>query len=345
MSSWITPPECGATGIGGLPHTDPRQACDDVLEAFPKFPYVPTLPNRGLMESIVFCDSTSLPGGIVHDGRLGIDPSRDAGSEMEKIYLDFMEKNVAPYARTDRNASAFFEMAKRDFSSAAILKCQVTGPVTFGMQVVDADRRPLYYDDQYADVISKMIALIARWCEEAMRQFSGVKETLVVLNEPYLASLGSSVVPIRQENVTAGWEDIAGMVEGGLGVHCCANTDWSYLMGLNPSFLSFDAFTCSRELLLYMDDLVAFMERGGVVAWGLIPARPEDFSKVTPDTFFQQFSAIRQQVADSCSDELFMKQSVVTPTCGIQTGEPSQAREIMGAAATLSDRARAGRSG
>lgn len=342
MSSWITPPGCRGTGIGALPHTNPRQACDDVFAAFTHFPYIPTLPNRGLEESIVFCDSSPLPGGEIREGRLSIDSSRDIGLEMERIYLDFMEKNTAPYARTEKNASAFCEMAERDFSCATTLKCQVTGPVTFGMQVVDRDRRPLYYDEQYADVIAKMIALIARWCEEAMRQFSGVKETLVVLNEPYLASLGSSVVPIRQENVTAGWQDIAGMVDGGLGVHCCANTDWSYLMGLNPSFLSFDAFTCSRELLLYMDDLVAFMERGGVVAWGLVPARPEDFSKVTPDTLFQRFSAIRQQVADSCSDELFMKQSVVTPTCGIQTGEPSQAREIMGAAAALSDRARAG---
>ncbi len=46
-----------------------------------------------------------------------------------------------------------------------MLKCQVTGPVTFGMQVVDAEKRPIYYDSQLADVLSKMIALKARWCE------------------------------------------------------------------------------------------------------------------------------------------------------------------------------------
>ena len=94
MSGWITPPECRATGIGALPHTDPRQACDDVSAAFPHFPYIPTLPNRGLMESIVFCDSSPLPGGEIREGRLSIDYSRDIGLEMERIYLDFLEKNT-----------------------------------------------------------------------------------------------------------------------------------------------------------------------------------------------------------------------------------------------------------
>ena len=85
-----------------------------------------------------------------------------------------------------------------------VLKCQVTGPVTFGMQVVDAEKRPIYYDSQLADVLSKMIALRARWCENELKTRTGVKETLVVLNEPYLASLGSSVVPIDKESVKSG---------------------------------------------------------------------------------------------------------------------------------------------
>ena len=64
-----------------------------------------------------------------------------------------------------------------------------------------------------------------------------VKETLVVLNEPYLASLGSSVVPVDRETVAAGWDDIASLVKGGLGIHCCSNTDWDFIMGLNLSHL------------------------------------------------------------------------------------------------------------
>ena len=46
------------------------------------------------------------------------------------------------------HASAFTEMMTRQFPKAKAIKCQVTGPVTFGMQVVDADKRPIYYDSQ-----------------------------------------------------------------------------------------------------------------------------------------------------------------------------------------------------
>src|SRR5512136_1938951 len=128
-----------ATGIGALPHTDPRKACEEVLEIFPEAPYIPTLPARGLLESIVFCDSSRLPGGMVTDDRLIVDTSRDLVSEMEQIYLDFVEQNTTPYALTEKYASGFVEMLGRTLTAPRVLKCQVTGPVTFGMQIVDQD--------------------------------------------------------------------------------------------------------------------------------------------------------------------------------------------------------------
>jgi len=51
---------------------------------------------------------------------------------------------------------------------------------------------------------------------------TGIPETLVVLNEPYWASLGSTVVPVSAETVRLAFEDIASLVEGGLGIHRCA---------------------------------------------------------------------------------------------------------------------------
>jgi hypothetical protein len=341
MSAILPPPHSRPTGVGALPHTDPLSACDEVLSIFPDIPYIPTLPNRGLLESIVFNDSARLPGAEIRDGRLRIDPSRDIGSEMEQIYLDFMEENTAPYALTPTYASCFEEMSGRDLSGCLFLKAQLTGPVTMGMQVVDDQRRPIYYDDQFADVLPKLIALRARWAEREMCTFDGVKATVVVLNEPYLASLGSSVVPIRKDLVRSGWDDISGMVSGGIGIHCCSNTDWEFVMELFPSFLSFDAFTGGQEFLLYLDDIVSYLEKGGVIAWGIIPSQPDIFMAGSHEDWFRKFSRIREQVTASCSPELFFRQSIITPTCGIQSGDQRTAEQIMRAARTLSDRIRA----
>jgi hypothetical protein len=301
---------------------------------------VPTLPDRGQLESIVFNDSEQLPGKLIRDDRLLYDSTTDHTAAIEQVYLDYMEGNYAPYALHKEYASGFIEMMSHDLSHAKVLKCQVTGPVTFGMQVVDADKRPIYYDAQLADVLSKMIALKARWCEEEMKKKTGVAETVVVLNEPYLASLGSSVVPVDQEMVRTGWGDIAALVQGGLGIHCCSNTDWEFVMNLMPSIVSIDAYTTAKEFLLYADAIVTYMERGGIVAWGIVPAEYKIFSTETPDRLYERYLAIRTRLCTRMPEHLFDAQSLITPSCGIRFADRKGAVAIMQTAAEISRRIR-----
>jgi hypothetical protein len=340
MARMIPPSRSLATGVGALPHTDPKQACDDVLSLFPAFPYIPSLPDRSQLESIVFNDSEQLPGRMIRDDRLLFDSNKDQTAAMEKVYRDYVEGNFPDYGLHKEYASAFIEMMSRKLPGARVLKCQVTGPVTFGMQVVDADKRPIYYDSQMADVLSKMIALKARWCEQEMRKNTGVSETLVVLNEPYLASLGSSVVPVDRDTVRAGWEDIAGLVEGGLGIHCCSNTDWEFVLGLNPSVLSMDAYATAKEFLLYSDAIISYMERGGIVAWGIVPADTKLFVNETTDSLCDRYLAIRSQICARMPEELFDAQSLITPSCGIRFADREGSLAIMGAAKEISRRIR-----
>ncbi|HUW86110.1 MAG TPA: hypothetical protein VMV55_04450, partial [Methanoregula sp.] len=155
MAKMILSPHSLATGIGALPHTDPVEACSDVLDIFPEFPYVPTLPERGLLESIVFNDSEQLPGRTIREDRLLFNSTTDQTASLEQVYMDYVEGNFTPYGLHKEYASGFIEMMTRNIPCAKVLKCQVTGPVTFGMQVVDANKRPIYYDAQLADVLSK----------------------------------------------------------------------------------------------------------------------------------------------------------------------------------------------
>jgi hypothetical protein len=326
--------------VGALPHLDPETACNDVLRIFPEFPYIPTLPNRGVCESIVFNDSAHLPGRVIAGDRITVDSSQDLSERMEQIYLDYLEANYAPYAATLRTASGFFEMIERPLTGLRYLKCQVTGPVTFGMQVVDQDRRPIFYDSRFADVLPKLIALRARWCEKTMHEKTGVGETLVVLNEPYFASIGSSVVPVDRPSVEAGWQDIVSITEGSVGIHCCSNTDWGFVMSLDPAVISFDAYANAREFLLYKDDLASFIERGGVVAWGIVPADHQIFLQESIDSLFDRYSSIREQVTAYIAEDLFDDHALITPNCGIRFADEQGASDIMDAAAELSRRVR-----
>lgn len=335
MASHILSPCCSATGIGALPHLDPETACRDVLAAFPGVPYIPVLPNRGLLEGIVFNDSGPLPGRVITEGRLFVDTVGDHSAAMEQIYLDFVEGNAAPYGAGEEYVSALYAMKQHPLDAASLVKCQVTGPVTFGMQVVDEQKRPILYDETYADLLGKMLGLRARWFEQELRSM-GAPETLVVLNEPYLASLGSSVVPVDADTVQAQWEDIASMLDGGLGVHCCSNTDWNFVMDLDPAVLSLDAYANAREFLLYSDRMVGYMEQGGVVAWGIVPADQRVFVQETIESLTERFMAIRATCADLMDVGVFDRQSMITPSCGIRFADEAGSREIMQAAATIS---------
>lgn len=325
-----------ATGVGALPHRDPDAACLAVLAAFPEVPYAPTLPNRNPLEAIVLAEAECLPGAEVRDGRVVVDTGADEA--VEAVLMDYLEGLYAGYAASEATASGFHRLMTYDLSGAVLLKCQVTGPATLGMQAVDARRRPVHYDGAYADVLGKALALRARWFEARMREH-GVP-TVVVLNEPYLTALGSPVVPLDEETVRSSFADIAALLDGGVGIHCCANTDWGFVFSLSPSLISFDAHTHTREFLLYGDDLAAYLEGGGVVAWGMIPA-----DRPAPDAgelgrIHDRFAAIRRTVADLVGDDTFIDRSLVTPTCGIRAIDEAGAGAVMEAAAAVARRVR-----
>jgi hypothetical protein len=328
------------SGIGALPHTDPDAACSAVLDAFPIIPYTPSLPARGILESIVFNDSEYLPGRVIRQDRLSVDSTTDHSEAMEQILLDYLDVNFEKYAVGPEYNAGFHRMLEEDLSGARIVKTQVTGPVTFGMQVVDEEKRPILYDPEYADILPKMLALRARWCETALREKTGAQKTLVVLGEPYLAALGSSVIPIDAGTVRAGISDIADILTGALGIHCCSNTDWEFLMSLPIAMISFDAYQFSKEFLLYADRMAEFMEAGGVVAWGVVPAEYDTFATESVDSLSSRFDAIRRQACEIVDEDLFARRSMITPTCGMRFTDEQGAGEIMQATAALSRLAR-----
>ncbi len=64
----------------------------------PSFRICPRSLDRGQLESIVFNDSEQLPGRIIGIDRLLFDSTSDQTEAMEKVYMDYVEGNYAPYA-------------------------------------------------------------------------------------------------------------------------------------------------------------------------------------------------------------------------------------------------------
>ena len=125
------------------------------------------------------------------------------------------------------------------------------------------------------------------------------------------------MVPVDKETVRAGWEDIAALVEGGLGIHCCSNTDWEFVLGLNPSVVSIDAYATAKEFLLYADSIVAYMEQGGVVAWGIVPAEYKIFATENSRHPLSKVSCYQDPVsAHACRNTFLMHSLSSHPAAG-----------------------------
>ena len=96
----------------------------------------------------------------------------------------------------------------------------------------------------------------------------------------------------------------------------------------------------SREFLLYKDDLFTYLERGGVVAWGIVPADNRIFSQETPESLYERYMGIRKEVTSYIPEKLFDAQSLVTPSCGIRFATEAESYNIMDTAAMISARVR-----
>ena len=202
-----------ATGIGSMPHVEPREACSLVLKYLSEIPVWPQLPRKSFLENMYVQFSEDFPGVIVEGDRIWVDRSRDLSQPLEKLYSAYLENRMEHSETSAKYAAglhAFLEQGKGKRRKA--VKGQVTGPISFGLSVTDQNRRPLLYDEVLADAIAKHLRLKAAWQEKALR--SVCPKTIISVDEPYLSSMGSVFVSLPREQVVTLLEEVLGSISG-----------------------------------------------------------------------------------------------------------------------------------
>ena len=72
--------------------------------------------------------------------------------------------------------------------------------------------------------------------------------------------------------------------EGPGGLHLCAAVNLPYLLELGEDVLSFDAFQMDVLPRDYAAAVDSFLEKGGIIAWGIVPSDSESLSRHTAAT-------------------------------------------------------------
>lgn len=307
------------TAVGSLPHTDPAAACDLVLRWLPEIPAWPQLPRRDVRERLPAQFCGGFPGVVMEDGRVYVDRRQDLDARLERLYASYLSRDLDAAALDGDFASGLKHFLSLRPQSVVAVKGQVLGPVSWGLTVTDQERRALLYDEVLADAAARYLHLQAAWQERALRRLA--PQTIIFVDEPYLAAFGSAYLAVEREDVQKLLGEVLAGIEGLKGVHCCGNTDWSLLLETPVDIINFDAYDHAEALSLYPQALRAFLHRGGIIAWGIVPtASDAQVMAESVDSLTERlWAALRLVASKGVPLDDLLAASLLTPACGLGT--------------------------
>jgi hypothetical protein len=325
--------------MGSLPVMGVAEAWDWTLQYTPQMPAWAQLPRRSYLENMYAQFSEYFPGIVVdlEAKRTYVDRSQDLDRDLERLYVAYLEDDLEYGALKPEYAAALHYLLNTEGLLPArpvAIKGQITGPVSWGLAVVDQDRRPLLYDDVMADAIAKHLRLKAAWQEQKLKAFAS--RTIVFLDEPYMSSYGSGFVSLGREQVQTLLQEVMAGISGLKGIHCCANTDWSVLLSTPVDILSLDAYGYAESLALYPEAVHAFLERGGIIAWGIVPAGPLAHGETAQGLVDRLHGALELLVRKGVARDKLLAAGLVTPSCGTGSLEPHNAQRVLALTAEVS---------
>ena len=301
---------CLTTGIGSVPFTDAKKAVDFVIDNF-DIPFWPQLPRLDFKESMYVQFSEGLPGLKLEKDKIIVEVDE---REIENFFQTVIS-NPEKLAVSKNYAKGLYALlkAKQKFE---FVKGQITGPISFGLQVCDQDKKPIIYNELLMDALVKNLSAKAKFQEQQLKKVS--KNVVIFIDEPFMSAFGSAMVSLSREQVVSYLNEILNNLGCIKGIHCCSNTDWSVLLDMNIDIISFDAYGYFDKFVIYADKIKKFLSDGKIIAWGIVPTNKEDLAKETADKLVGKFELQVKELSKNTNikAEQILKQSLITPSCG-----------------------------
>ena len=305
--------ELQSLAAGSMPHTDPAEACQLVLDVL-DIPTWPQLPRRSFLENMYVQFSERFPGIVINHERIYVDREQDLDPSLEQLYVAYLMDDLDHAAISVDYAAGLHYFLDLDLGQPAVVKGQITGPVSWGLMVTDKNRKPVLYDEVLAEAIATHLRLKASWVEQRLRKISS--QTIIFVDEPYMTSFGSAFVSLSREQVVRLMEEVFAGIEGLKGVHCCGNTDWSLLLSTTVDILNLDAYEYAEALALYPDQVGAFLERGGIIAWGIVPASDQVHEETLDSLLDRFYEALDLLTEKGLHRDDVLSSALIMPSCG-----------------------------
>lgn len=297
----------------------------------PVIPHWPQLPRRGVQEGLVFQVFRCLiETGLVqvNGDQAAFDTAApDWPERLTQFYticLEAEQGSTEALARFSFSPDAaagfttFIDELQFDPEAALMVKGQVVGPLTMGFRLKDGDGNLAFYDEQLRDLVNRTLALHAVW--QCARLAETGLPVLMFIDDPTVAAYGTHAhIALNREMILDSLDIVIRAIhrEGArIGIHSCDATDWTLFFETGTDIVSFDAYRFSESMTCYTAELQGFLERGGRVAWGIVPTSEDAFSE-TRDSSINRLYGLWDRLADLGVDrQRLQQQSMITPACG-----------------------------
>lgn len=302
------------TGMGILPHKDMERALKLAMSV--DIPFWPQLPRMSFFEDMYVQASENFPGIILEPENLNI------WLNTEKFYNE-LENALARFSDDDffrmspEFSATYHSFLSKDLSAFVSIRGQLEGPVSFGLKVLNEDKKPIIFSEEVRSILFDFMARRANVQLKELKEKN--KNAFMFIDEPGLQYIFSSVSGYTNDMARADFEGFFNQIEHPRGIHLCGNPDWDFLLNLDIDILSFNAYNCGDIFIKYRSSIKRFLDRGGIIGWGLIPANYDEFKKESLEGLVHHIEKLWLDLVKVGFDmEEIIKKSILMPaTCAL----------------------------
>jgi len=332
-------PKFAATMMAFVPFRDMGQTLKVILECFPEAPCWPVLTRsmRHMLEGIPCLIFDREKKQVLMD----FSPEREA--ELLEFYERVEAQDLDFFATSPETAPGFYALIEKlRHERPPELKWiafQTAGPVLLADTLKQTDGTPVYHNETLRDVLTKGINMKTRWLEKKINEEVPGVEVVAGLPETTLINFTSA-------GGSGSREEIIRLIDEGFAdlncltwIHCCANIDWTLLIDSTVDVINFDAYQHTEIIALYHKEFKAFLERGGMLAWGIVPVSNELIEKEDTQSLMEKLEyGINLLVSKGIDEALLAESSWVMPACDAVLLTPENADRAFKMTREISDK-------
>lgn len=300
------------TAMAVMPHTDVDRALEMALSL--DVPFWPQLPNYSYYEDMYVQAAEHFPGIVLDVDKRTLRFSTEKFiQELETALEHFDDPTMFDVSET--YSAVYHRFLALDLADRPAIRGQLEGPISFGFNILDQDERPILFDDT---VRPFMLDFMARRLNVQLERLKARNpNAFMFVDEPGLQFLFSAMAGYGDLKAKGDLDQFFAQVDRPRGIHLCGNPDWDFLLNMDLDVLSMDVYTNAEIFSSYAKSIKKFLDRGGVIVWGIVPTGFEAFQQEDLPSMIHRLETVWQILWDKGVDrDQMIAGSMISPaTC------------------------------